>query len=113
MLEHGEDGVSLFSLLDSARFFALHAVGDDCFEALLADARRHFSAMGKARFCVFHDDHGDRGERLLSWYLQRGCKDLAPGKLWAIARHQLPDFLEHVHMLLVPRHRGDGGGSAR
>lgn len=35
--------------------------------------------------------------------LALGLRDLGPGKLWAVSREALPDFLEHVYGLLAPR----------
>ncbi len=43
--------------------------------------------------------------------LALGLRDLGHGKLWAISRQLLPDFLEHVATLLAP-HPTEAGQQA-
>jgi len=99
MAETGEDGVSLFSLLDGVRLFALEPGGERHFGGLLDEARAWYRQVQRPRFCVF-DEGADPAP-----LLDLGLTDLGPGKLWAVSRDLLPDFLEHVHTLLAPRPR--------
>ncbi len=97
-VETGETGASLFSLLDNVRLFDLaEDSGADAHAALLAAAARGFRTLGKERFVVYEE------QRPLEAMLALGLRDLGHGKLWAISRQLLPDFLEHVATLLAPR----------
>lgn len=97
VVEIGETGASLFSLLDSVRLFALAEDGERCFPALLASAAHSFARQNKERF-VFYRERWDAEAALAT-----GLRDLGHGKFWAIRRELLPDFLEHVAALLPPR----------
>lgn len=99
VVEMGETGASLFSLLDSVRVFDLSEDGRGraCFPALLASAAHSFAQLGKDRF-VLYRERWDEAEALAA-----GLRDLGHGRFWAIARELLPDFLEHIASLLPPR----------
>ncbi len=99
VVETGETGASLFSLLDSVRLFDLSADGSGaaCFPALLASAAASFRGLGKERFVLY------RERWPMEAALAAGLRDLGHGKFWVIARELLPDFLEHVASLLPPR----------
>ncbi len=98
IVETGETGASLFSLLDSVRLWDLRdGAGESCFPALLAAAARGFTTLGKDRFVVYNEDWPQ------DQALAAGLTDLGHGKLWAVARSLLPDFLESITSLLPPR----------
>ena len=114
IVECGQDGVSLFSLLDGVRLFAMTTAGEEAFPALLHAAASWYAELQKPRFCVFFDELDD--SEGLARYLGLGLRDLGPGKLWAVHRDELPDFLEHVHGLLAPKRsatHGSQGGANR
>ncbi len=101
VLETGETGASLFSLLDSVRVFAFTHGGEAAFPALLAAGARWYESLGKTRFVLYREVWPAADASAA------GLVDLGHGKLWAIERHLLPDFLEHVAALLAPKRPPD------
>jgi hypothetical protein len=100
LVETGETGASLFSLLDSVRLFDLtegEGIGQACFGALLAAAAGGYRQRGKDRFVFYRESWPQEAA------LAAGLRDLGHGKFWAISRTLLPDFLEHVAALLPPK----------
>lgn len=102
VLERGEPGTNLFSLLDSARIVPLAPfVQADklVYPALLDEARRWFSRRGLESFTYLREDDDD------SYAEACGLDDSpeADPHLWIVATRLLPELIEFICELTVGR----------
>ncbi|AUX46132.1 hypothetical protein SOCE26_076370 [Sorangium cellulosum] len=97
VLELGELGTNLFRLLDSVRLVPLRPGGDAAFSALLDAACAWFQRHDRTSFVHF----GERGH--LTYTGQASLNDLGEGRLWIIAMDLVPEFMEHIYRLTMPK----------
>jgi hypothetical protein len=92
--ELGSEGVNLFSLLNSCRFFDLGA-SPGAKKALLAAAGGMYRAAGKKSF-VFFDEDPDVDESLASI----GVTHVSPGVRWLVRKEVVPAWLGYVDEMM-------------
>ncbi|WP_437671658.1 PilZ domain-containing protein [Sorangium sp. So ce131] len=97
VLELGELGTNLFRLLDSVRLIPLHPGGDAAFSALLDAACVWFQRHHRTSFVHF----GERGH--LAYTGHASLNDLGEGRLWIISMDLVPEFMEHIYRLTMPK----------
>lgn len=97
ILELGELGTNLFRLLDSVRLVPMRPGGDAAFGPLLDAACGWFHRHQRTSFIYF----GERGQ--LTYTGRATVNDLGEGRLWIIAMELVPEFVEHVYKLTLPK----------
>ncbi|MFP2926022.1 hypothetical protein ACLESO_12540 [Pyxidicoccus sp. 3LG] len=97
VLEMGEKGTNLYSLLDMARLFPMTDAGPSAYVALVDAARRWYAARRRSSFHYLCEDEG--GE-----YVQEAGIHGGPDPyMWIISSKLVPDFLEHISELTIGR----------
>ncbi|AUX25235.1 hypothetical protein SOCEGT47_057790 [Sorangium cellulosum] len=97
VLELGELGTNLFRLLDSVRLVPMRPGGEAAFRPLLDAACGWFHRHHRTSFIYF----GERGP--LTHTGRAAVNDLGEGRLWIIAMELVPEFVEHVYKLTLPK----------
>jgi hypothetical protein len=99
VLEDAEEGLHLFRLLDLARLYPLAPGGEAHFGALLQEARGWYARRGKRQFvCFLEGDQAREG-------LAPGMQDLGVADMTVLSADLLPDLLEHICEVTVPREK--------
>ncbi|XXF75711.1 PilZ domain-containing protein [Myxococcaceae bacterium GXIMD 01537] len=99
VLEVGQPGTNLFSLLDGCRIWPLAPDAKRAYVALLDEARRWYHGRGCTTFTYLREDDDTS-------YAEAGGlhdSDEAEPYLWIISSKLVPDFLEYVSELTVGR----------
>jgi hypothetical protein len=88
--ETAEPGVHLYGLLDCLRMYPLRAGGEQCFGALLAEARRWFARQGRERFAYLEEFPMEARE------LGASFRDLGGATLTLLSVDRIPELLRCV-----------------
>jgi len=97
VLELGQQGTNLYSLLDMARLFPIAETGPLAYVALVDAARRWYAARRRTSFHYLCEDEG--GD-----YVQESGIHTGPDPyMWIISSKLIPDFLEHISELTIGR----------
>ena len=96
IVEAAEPGTNLFHILESVRLFPLVSDLDAeemeaAMEQGLRAAAEWLSAQGNDKFVYICENNAGAHTARLT--------DLGEGRFWAISRHLLPEFLDHIHRL--------------
>jgi hypothetical protein len=100
VLETAEDGLHLFQLFDLVRVYPLAPGGVDCLSALLQQARGWYRRKGKETFVCFLEEGMAPAAGI-----PHGVGDLGGADMCILSADLLPDLLEHVDEVTVPRER--------
>ena len=98
VVEAAEDGLHLFHLLDAVRLYPLAPGGEASFCCLLKEARSWYLRKGKEVFVCLLE-----GDTLLPTDLLEGLRDLGLADMSILSAELLPELLEHIHAITVPR----------
>jgi hypothetical protein len=98
VVEAAEDGLHLFHLLDAVRLYPLAPGGEASFCSLLKEARSWYLRKGKEVFVCLLE-----GDTLLPTDLLEGLRDLGLADMSILSAELLPELLEHIHAITVPR----------
>jgi hypothetical protein len=93
--ELGSEGINLFGLLNSCRFFDLGEADPEAKRALLARATHLYREAGKKTF-IFFDDTTAIDESLASI----GFQHVSPGVRWLVRKDVVPAWLGYVDEML-------------
>ncbi len=97
VLEMGQQGINLYSLLDMARLFPLSDAGPSTYVALVDAARRWYAARHRRSFHFLCEDEGGQ-------YVQEAGIHKGPDPyLWIISAKLIPDYLEHISEVSIGR----------
>ncbi|HZI15337.1 MAG TPA: hypothetical protein VE153_33505 [Myxococcus sp.] len=97
VLELGQQGTNLYSLLDMARLFPFHADGPSTYAALMDAARRWYGARRRTSFHYLCEDEGG------AYVREAGLHEGPEPHLWILSSKLVPDFLEHISELTIGR----------
>ena len=100
VLEDAEEGAHLFHLLDLVRVYPLAEGGEAHLGALLQAAREWYAGRGKRQFVCFLEEDVAPPE------VPQGVQDLGVADMAIHSADLLPDLLEHIYEVTVPRGRG-------
>ncbi len=100
VLEAAEPGLHLFRLLDQVRLYPIVPGGGGAFDALLAEARGWFRALGRDRFVLFLE----QGVTLPAPSLA-ALTDMGEADMTILSAELLPELLEHLVEVTAPRPR--------
>jgi hypothetical protein len=100
VLEDAEEGTHLFHLLDLVRVYPLAEGGEAHLGALLQAAREWYAGRGKRQFICFLEEDVAPPE------VRQGVQDLGVADMAIHSADLLPDLLEHIYEVTVPRDRG-------
>jgi hypothetical protein len=107
VLEDAEEGLHLFHLLDLARVYPLVEGGEAHFGALLQEAQAWYARRGKRQFVCFFEEGIGPSEAV------PGAQDLGIADMAIHSAELLPDLLEHIYEVTVPRDKSCPAGSRR
>ncbi|NOJ77138.1 hypothetical protein HNV28_01990 [Myxococcus xanthus] len=97
VLELGQQGTNLYSLLDMARLFPLSDAGPSTYVALVDAARRWYAARHRRSFHYLCEDDGGQ-------YVQEAGIHAGPDPyMWIISAKLIPDYLEHISEVSIGR----------
>lgn len=97
VLEMGQQGTNLYSLLDMARLFPLTEAGPSAYVALVDAARRWYAARRRTSFHYLCEDEGG------DYVQEAGIHNGPDPYMWIISAKLIPDFLEHISELTIGR----------
>jgi hypothetical protein len=97
VLEVGQPGTNLYSLLDMARLFPLSEAGPSAYAALMDAARRWYASRRRTSFHYLCEDEGGPYVR------DAGLHEGPEPHLWILSSRLVPDFLEHISELTLGR----------
>lgn len=97
VLELGQQGTNLYSLLDMARLFSLTEAGPSTYVALVDAARRWYAARRRTSFHYLCEDEGG------DYVQEAGIHGGPDPYMWIISSKLIPDFLEHISELTIGR----------
>ncbi|MCP3099569.1 hypothetical protein LZ198_11895 [Myxococcus sp. K15C18031901] len=97
VMELGQQGTNLYSMLDMTRLFPLTEEGPSTFVALVDAARRWYSARKRRSFHFICEDEGG------SYIEEAGIHGGPDPYLWIISAKLIPDYLEHISELTIGR----------
>jgi hypothetical protein len=106
VVEDAEEGLHLFHLLKLVRLFELAPDGMRAFGALLQTARAWFDRRGRRQFVCFLE-----GGSTLPGATLAVLNDLGLADMVILSADLLPDLLEHIREVTVPRDRSSRGGA--